>query len=63
MPMLGYFAVAAWALFYAEIEICFENENHIFINSSSVFYEPTNIGISNSATKLMVPYIECFCDH
>lgn len=34
MPLLSYFAVAACVMFYAEIEICFENENHIFINSS-----------------------------
>lgn len=25
--------------------------------------EPTDAGISNSATKLMVPCIECFRDH
>lgn len=38
MSLLSYYAVAACALFYAEIEICFENENHVFMNSSSVVY-------------------------
>lgn len=50
MPLLSYFAFAACALFYAETEIYFENENYVFINLSSVVYWTNyNIGISSSA--------------
>lgn len=63
MPLLSYFAVAACALFYAEIEIYCENENHIFIKSSVVYWTNYNILISNSATELMVPFIEHSRDH
>lgn len=64
MPLLSYFAVAACALFFAEVEIYCENENCIFIDSSLVVYWTNyNILISNSATKLMVPFVEHSCDH